>query len=51
MEFTKLACSEEEHLRIMEERGLLIPDPDEALHHLKYIGYFRLTEYCRHLVL
>ena len=30
----------------MEERGLLIPDPDKAVHYLKYIGYYRLTGYC-----
>ena len=46
MEFTKPACSEEEHLRIMEERGLLIPDHDKVIHYLKYIGYYRLTGYC-----
>ena len=40
MEYTKPACSEEEHLRILEERGLLIPDPDKAVHYLKYIGYY-----------
>ena len=46
MEYTKPACSEEELLRVMEERGLLIPDPDKAVHYLKYIGYYRLTGYC-----
>ena len=30
----------------MEERGLQIPDPDKAIHYLKYIGYYRLTGYC-----
>ncbi len=30
----------------MEDRGLRIPDPDKALHYLKYIGYYRLTGYC-----
>ena len=43
MEYSKPACSEEEHLKIMEERGLQIPDPDKAIHYLKYIGYYRLT--------
>ena len=40
MEYTKPACSEEELLRVMEERGLLIPDTDKAVHYLKYIGYY-----------
>ena len=30
----------------MEKRGLQVPDPDKALHYLKYIGYYRLTGYC-----
>ena len=46
MKYTKPAYSLEQHLEVLEKRGLLIPDPDKALHYLKYIGYYRLTGYC-----
>ena len=46
LKYTKPACSVEQHLKILENRGLQVPDPDRALHYLKYIGYYRLTGYC-----
>lgn len=46
MKYTKPAYSAEQHLKVLEKRGLRIPDSDKALHYLKYIGYYRLTGYC-----
>ena len=46
LKYTKPALSAERHLKVLEKRGLQIPDSDKALHYLKYIGYYRLTGYC-----
>ena len=46
MKYTKPACSAGQHLKALERRGLRIPDSDKALHHIKHIGHYRLTEYC-----
>lgn len=46
MKYTKPAYSVEQHLKVLEKRGLQIPDSDKALRYLKYIGYYRLTGYC-----
>lgn len=43
--YDKPASTIEEQVEIYEKRGLKVPDFDRASHYLKYIGYFRLTQY------
>ncbi len=35
----------EEQVEILEERGMIINDRDEALHYLRRVGYYRLSGY------
>jgi len=43
--FTKSSESIPQLLAKLEGRGLTIPDPGQATHHLKFIGYYRLSAY------
>lgn len=46
--YNKPSMSPEDHLALLERRGLIIPDKGRALHYLTFIGYFRLSGYARH---
>lgn len=39
----------EEHITLLESRGLIIEDKERALRYLKTVGYYRLTGYMFHL--
>jgi abortive infection bacteriophage resistance protein len=43
--FPKAPASIPQLLAKLEGRGLAIPDPVQATHHLKFIGYYRLSAY------
>lgn len=43
--FAKMACTANEHIDLLESRGLIVPDRERACHYLEYIGYYRLTGY------
>lgn len=45
MEFSKPALTAQQHLDLLLQRKLVVKDPDRALHHIQYLGYFRLTGY------
>jgi len=45
MKFTKPALSIQDQLAKLKDRGLTVPNPVEAQHHLQYIGYYRLSAY------
>lgn len=49
MKYSKPPRSFEEHLIILEERGLKIEETERAIKYLRNIGYFRLTGYMYHL--
>ena len=44
--YNKPAFNLEEQLDLLKSRGLDIPQPERALHYLKFIGYYRLSGYC-----
>jgi abortive infection bacteriophage resistance protein len=43
--YDKPSKSPEEHLALLESRGLIIADRQKALHYIKFLGYFRLSGY------
>jgi len=45
VQFTKQAKSNQEHLQIWKDRGLIIPDLARADRYLSFIGYYRLSAY------
>lgn len=45
MKFAKPAMSPADLRARWEERGLQVPNPNEADHYLRYIGYYRLSAY------
>ena len=45
MKYSKPPFSPEQHVALWQSRGLSVPDPAEATHHLKTIGYYRLSGY------
>lgn len=45
--FRKPPESVEKHIARYKRRGLLIKDKDRAARYLNYIGYYRLSDYCR----
>ena len=45
VQFTKQAKSNQEHLQIWQDRGLIIPDLARADRYLSFIGYYRLSAY------
>lgn len=45
MRYTKPALTYEEQLKLLQDRGLVIPDRERALHWLLRKGYFRLSAY------
>ena len=46
MKYTKPSLTTQEHVDVLQARGLNIPDTDRASHYLKCIGYYRITGYC-----
>lgn len=49
MKYTKQAITIEQQIQVLRDRGLVIPDNQEASEILERISYFRLAEYWRHL--
>jgi abortive infection bacteriophage resistance protein len=45
--FNKPALSTEQHIVLLRQRGLAIPDEKRAAHYLDFIGYYRLGIYCK----
>ncbi|MBI3417940.1 MAG: Abi family protein [Verrucomicrobia bacterium] len=43
--YTKPSFSAEQHLALLQQRGLIVSNPDHVLHFLKFIGYYRLSGY------
>lgn len=49
MKYEKKPLNADEHIKILTDRGLSIPDHERAKKYLGTIGYFRLTGYMYHL--
>lgn len=49
MKYPKRPYSSQEHIALLEERGLKIPSQERAERYLDNVGYFRLTGYMFHL--
>jgi abortive infection bacteriophage resistance protein len=49
MHYEKPPLLPEQHLVLLKERGLIIPDEQRVLNYLKNVGYYRLTGYMFHL--
>jgi len=49
MKYPKKPFDCEQHIEILRQRGLDIPNPDRAEKYLNSVGYFRLTGYMYHL--
>lgn len=49
MKYTKKACTIDEHLEILINRGLTIDDTDRAKRYLESVSYYRLSGYMFHL--
>jgi len=45
--YDKAALTQDQHLHLLSERGLHIPDESLARHYLSNISYFRLSAYTR----
>jgi len=45
MEYRKTAFSLEQHLELLSNKGLVVPDKDRAQRYLQSIGYYRLSAY------
>jgi len=45
MKFSKPSFSTEQQIALLNERGLSIPDPQNASHYLRHISYYRLRAY------
>lgn len=48
MKFAKPALDLPDLLAKLQARGLQVPAPAQALHHLRFIGYYRLAAYAQH---
>lgn len=46
--FDKAALNIDEQVNLLTNRGLDIPDPGRLHHYLHFIGYYRLSGYCRY---
>jgi abortive infection bacteriophage resistance protein len=49
VKYTKPPFTAEQHINLLQQRGLNIEDTEQAKKHLITIGYFRLTGYMYHL--
>ena len=49
--YNKKVCTHQDHIDLLQERGLYIPDTDKAILYIGSIGYYRLTGYMYHLQL
>ena len=49
MKYEKPPLSADDHINLLSNRGLSIPDIDKAKRYLANIGYYRLTGYMYHL--
>lgn len=47
--YTKQPFTNHEHIKLLQERGLIIENDDRALKYLDSIGYYRLSGYMYHL--
>ena len=45
MKYSKPFLSPDQHVALWQSRGLHVPDKAEVVHHLKNIGYYRLSGY------
>ncbi|MEX1003454.1 MAG: Abi family protein [Crocinitomicaceae bacterium] len=45
MVYEKETYTVEQHIKLLEERGLKIDDPDNAKHYLSHVSYYRLAGY------
>lgn len=43
--YLKKALNTSEHLELLASRGLVIDNPERAIHYLNFIGYYRLSGY------
>jgi abortive infection bacteriophage resistance protein len=43
--YTKPPLTGEQHLQLLQKRGLIISNPEKVLHFIKFIGYYRLSGY------
>jgi len=46
--YTKPSKSLGAHLELLESRGLIITDKEQARHYLKFLGYFRISGYAKY---
>ena len=46
--YAKPPLSLKQQLVLLIDRGLEVSSPERALHYLRFIGYYRLTGYCRY---
>ncbi len=46
--YVKPPLNLEEQLGLLMNRGLAVSSPERALHYLRFIGYYRLSGYCRY---
>ncbi len=47
-EFKKPPLSIGQQIDLLKNRGLIIDNPERAIHYLQFIGYYRLSGYARH---
>lgn len=45
MQFTKPSTSYDQQIKILEDRGMLVPDHDRARHYLSHLNYYRISAY------
>jgi abortive infection bacteriophage resistance protein len=46
VEYNKTPLTYQQHLDLLESRGLTISNPEEAVNFLKQVNYYRFTAYC-----
>jgi abortive infection bacteriophage resistance protein len=46
--FKKPALTIDQQVNLLNQRGLVIPDENRLRHYLHFIGYYRLSGYCRY---
>ncbi len=49
MKYAKPPCTPEQHIQLLRDRGLNVPNEDRAIRYLINVGYYRLTGYMYHL--
>lgn len=49
MRYTKIPLTADQHVELLNKRGLIIEDEDRAKKYLNNVGYFRLSGYMYHL--